>query len=407
MADRRIQRQAKQLCGLDIGGSDREGLLGLGDLHTRHTGHEPEGGFCPQIGIAELGSDPLINIDVGQKECLAVHRVPSPQTAIGLAGLADGVMNQRRAALFIDQNLDLRTFARAQQALPVGFHAAPEQVLGATFYEGSLGPKTLDQTLCLNESEGLANGRPRHAALKGQFVDRRSLLTDRPLAGLNSAAEKGSKLDIPGDCAAPEPGVTLVQFDHQTPILPLVEILNACIDRQLRVDLTPRDLRARKDRRLVFLTNLGVRSAGRAEMTDSAPRRSLREGLLWGDLEDMDRTTLCGTFCRSCGETTLCANTICPACGGDEVEHKPLSRDGVLWTYTMVRHRPPGNYQMPEPFRPFAMGLVDLPDGLKVLTRVEVEQDAIRIGMPLRFHPFVLRRDEAGAEVVAFDFKAA
>jgi hypothetical protein len=53
------------------------------------------------------------------------------------------------------------------------------------------------------------------------------------------------------------------------------------------------------------------------------------------------------------------------------------------------------------------MGLVDLPDGLKVLSRVEVEQDDIRIGMPLRFHPFVLRRDEAGAEVVAFDFQAA
>lgn len=34
------------------------------------------------------------------------------------------------------------------------------------------------------------------------------------------------------------------------------------------------------------------------------------------------------------------------------------------------------------------MGLVDIPDGLEVLTRVEAEQDAIRIGMPLRFHNF-------------------
>ena len=29
-------------------------------------------------------------------------------------------------------------------------------------------------------------------------------------------------------------------------------------------------------------------------MTDSAPRRSLREGLLWGDLEHMERTVLSG-----------------------------------------------------------------------------------------------------------------
>ncbi|NBB53126.1 nucleotide-binding protein [Rhizobium sp. CRIBSB] len=142
-------------------------------------------------------------------------------------------------------------------------------------------------------------------------------------------------------------------------------------------------------------------------MSDSAPRRSLREGLLWGDLGHLDSATLCGTLCRSCGETTLGDNSICPACGVEDVERKPLSRSGILWTYTMVRHRPPGNYQMPEPFRPFAMGLVDLPDGLKVLTRIDVEQDEIRIGMPLKFRPFVLRRDEAGAEVIAFDFQAA
>ena len=53
-----------------------------------------------------------------------------------------------------------------------------------------------------------------------------------------------------------------------------------------------------------------------------------------------------------------------------------------------MRYLPPGNYEMPEPFRPFAMGFVDIPDGLEVLTRVEAEQDAIRIGMPLRFHSF-------------------
>ena len=142
-------------------------------------------------------------------------------------------------------------------------------------------------------------------------------------------------------------------------------------------------------------------------MTGSGPRRSVREGLLWGNLEDMESATLCGTLCHSCGETTLGENSICPACGLGDVESKALSRDGVLWTYTMVRHRPPGNYQMPEPFKPFALGLVDLPDGLKVLSRVEVDQQDIRIGMPLKFHPFVLRRDEAGVEVVAFDFQAA
>jgi hypothetical protein len=51
-------------------------------------------------------------------------------------------------------------------------------------------------------------------------------------------------------------------------------------------------------------------------MADSASRRSFREGLLCGDLEDMERATLCGTLCRSRGETTLGAHAAALPPGG-------------------------------------------------------------------------------------------
>jgi hypothetical protein len=178
--------------------------------------------------------------------------MPPPQTAVGLAGLTDGVMHKRRSAPFIDHDLDLGPLAGSQKALPVGFHATPEQVLRATFDEGPLGPEALDEALCLDKPERLPDGRPRHAALEGQLVDGRRLLADRPLPRLDSASEKGSKLDISGDRTAPKPGVALNLINHLLYLLPTAEILNVRISQQLRTDAVWRGLHAKKAKRLAF-----------------------------------------------------------------------------------------------------------------------------------------------------------
>lgn len=138
-----------------------------------------------------------------------------------------------------------------------------------------------------------------------------------------------------------------------------------------------------------------------------ASRKPIRDGLFVGALRDLSDVALCGSRCRACGETTLGENAVCPNCGGDELTTLPLGRDGVLWTCTVVRHKPPGNYHGPDPFVPFGMGLVELSEGIRVLSRVDAEPDELRIGMPLRFRPYILRKDEAGAEIVAFSFAPA
>ena len=41
---------------------------------------------------------------------------------------------------------------------------------------------------------------------------------------------------------------------------------------------------------------------------------------------------------------------------------------------------PPGAYKGPEPFVPFALGLVELPEGLRVMSPLEGDIDALKIG---------------------------
>jgi len=118
-------------------------------------------------------------------------------------------------------------------------------------------------------------------------------------------------------------------------------------------------------------------------------RRAVREGLLVGNLETGEEVALAGTGCRICGEVTLGQNRLCPNCGGEEVEPLALSAKGKVWTYTVVRYPPPGDYKGADPFRPFALGLVELPDGLRVLAPLACAPEEVRIGMDVVFQPRV------------------
>jgi hypothetical protein len=133
-------------------------------------------------------------------------------------------------------------------------------------------------------------------------------------------------------------------------------------------------------------------------------RIGVREGLLSMPLDDLNAVRLVGSRCSQCHETTLGTNSVCPNCGGDRVTALPLSKQGTLWTYTVVRYKPPGDYKGPDPFVPFAMGLVELPEGLRVLTPLEGDVAGFKIGMPLQFHAFLRSRAEK-PQVVSFAFR--
>jgi uncharacterized OB-fold protein len=108
----------------------------------------------------------------------------------------------------------------------------------------------------------------------------------------------------------------------------------------------------------------------------------------WYSLDEND-PHLIGSRCVACGThcfppRSFCAN---PRCAGAVLERVPLSRTGVVWSYTNACYQPPEPYVSPDPFQPFAIAAVEL-DGHRmivlgqVVTGIGVER--LRIGMRMQ-----------------------
>ena len=83
---------------------------------------------------------------------------------------------------------------------------------------------------------------------------------------------------------------------------------------------------------------------------------------------------LLGTRCTSCGTVFFpraagfCRN---PGCGGENFEETELSRRGSVWSYTDAQYQPPAPYiARTDPYEPFALAAVELPEGLVVVGQV-------------------------------------
>jgi len=139
----------------------------------------------------------------------------------------------------------------------------------------------------------------------------------------------------------------------------------------------------------------------------AAERIAIKEGLFAGSLEQLEDVHLAGSRCAACGETSLGATSTCSNCGDENLSPVVLGDTGTLYTYTIVRHRPPGNYQGPADFKPFGLGLIEVDGTIRVMAPLSTDPDDLRIGMQLKFHPYVLRTNEAGEEIVAFTYDAA
>jgi uncharacterized OB-fold protein len=83
-------------------------------------------------------------------------------------------------------------------------------------------------------------------------------------------------------------------------------------------------------------------------------------------------------YCPSCGRWQFPPRTSCHQCGA-AVEWRPASGDATLYSFTVV-HRGPADFAASVPY---AVGLLDLAEGVRLVTIVDVPADEIAIGMPL------------------------
>jgi uncharacterized OB-fold protein len=131
----------------------------------------------------------------------------------------------------------------------------------------------------------------------------------------------------------------------------------------------------------------------------------IAEGLFTTPLSPVAQVRLMGSRCKNCREVSLGKRQTCANCGGVNLEEIPLSRRGKLWTYTVIRHKPPGDYRGPDPFVPFGLGLVEIPEGIRVLSPIQCQLEKIKIGMELEMEVYPLYADENQNEVMAFRFR--
>lgn len=100
---------------------------------------------------------------------------------------------------------------------------------------------------------------------------------------------------------------------------------------------------------------------------------------------DTQPVRLEGSRCAGCPVVTYPAAAGCPRCGGG-MDRIQLSEHGAVWTWTVQRFVPKSPPYVPPPggFAPFAVGYVELPEGVRVAAVIKADPERISIGMPVR-----------------------
>ena len=104
---------------------------------------------------------------------------------------------------------------------------------------------------------------------------------------------------------------------------------------------------------------------------------------------------LVGIRCTACGVLAIPPKAFCERCGKQAWETVPLSGDGTIESFTIIRVAP--RKFMGEV--PYAIAAVRLTEGVALLGRVvDVPVDAVAVGMAVRFRPLV----DDGRTAIAF-----
>ena len=124
-----------------------------------------------------------------------------------------------------------------------------------------------------------------------------------------------------------------------------------------------------------------------------------------------DNPALLASRCGQCGIATFPAAESCMACSGQDVSIEELPRKGTLWTWTVQQFMPKSPYhsnETPETFKPYGVGYVELPGGVRVEGRLtENDPRKLHIGMEMELLFDTYRVEENGDEVISFFFKPA
>jgi uncharacterized OB-fold protein len=120
-----------------------------------------------------------------------------------------------------------------------------------------------------------------------------------------------------------------------------------------------------------------------------------------GGLFSDDPPVLLGSRCETCGSHHFPLHDTCPYCAAEDPRPVNLSASGTLWSWTAVTAPPPGYLGE----TPFGIGVVELPEGVRVITRLtECDPARLQLGQAMELQIVPLHVDDEGNDVVTYAF---
>ncbi len=126
-------------------------------------------------------------------------------------------------------------------------------------------------------------------------------------------------------------------------------------------------------------------------------------------VETAEGPRLLGSRCATCQAPYFPSSAAChnPDCNHSDTQPVHFGPHGKLWSVTVQGYPPPPPVVAADPYRPYAVGLVDLEaDGIRVIGRLLVEDpDSVTPGGPVELVLAPLGQDAEGRDVVSWQFK--
>jgi len=87
--------------------------------------------------------------------------------------------------------------------------------------------------------------------------------------------------------------------------------------------------------------------------------------------------------CESCNALQLYPRRRCVKCGSAQLGLRDVSGNAKVYTFTVVLHNAPSDFQAQ---LPYVLGVVELEEGPRMLTRlVNCDADSVKCDMPVRW----------------------
>lgn len=137
---------------------------------------------------------------------------------------------------------------------------------------------------------------------------------------------------------------------------------------------------------------------------DSIPEGiPVRPGLFTTSASSDDKPRLIAGKCPSCQEVSFPKRNVCPNCQHEGLEELLLSRNGKIFSYSIVMQQPRPYYKGPVPY---ALGFVELPDGVRVETLfTDCDNDTLQVGMAVELVVDQLYQDDNGNQLITYKFR--